>query len=624
MRKKYSFSDYPEHKEQLAIWRDKWIANAMSTKPMDDYDKAQMRIAIKGLYESAGLTPPPEHRIVFVSSPFIARFAGGYAAAIWYLRKNKNLNSDAATHAATRAATEAAANNATRAATHYATDIATGTATDAATNTATYAATNTATYDATNTATYAATNIAIDAATRDATRNATDSATYAATDIAIDAATRAVARAATNTSTYDATYAAIYNATDAAANTAAYAATRDATDTAIYAATRAATHAATYDATHAATYDATHAATNTATDAVARAATHDATYYATHAATRAATHDATYYATYAAANIAIDAATNTATYAATNTATYDATNTATYAATNIAIDAATRAVARAATNTATYNATYAATRNATDSATRAATDIATEAAAEDATYENAWYSSVEGMVDVSFRLKLGKFGLECAYKSGGMYQGGNFWSAFDCFLSFFRHVAKLDIDYSKYQYWEMAAQHGSYRIMHKEFCIISDRPEILTVDEQNRPHGEGKPFCKWRDGMSLYAWHGVSIPEWWVTHKEKLTPEIALKWENLEQRRAACEILGWANILRVLEAKTIDKDNDPTIGELVEVTLPDSGKERFLKVRCGTNREFALIVPPDINTAVEANLWTYNLPKGSLLPEVRT
>ena len=370
MAKKYSFDDHPEHREQLAAWRDKWIANAMSTKAMDDHDKTQMRIAIKGLYESAGLTPPPAHRIVFVPSPFVAAFAGGFAAAIWHNRK---------------------------------------------------------------------------------------------------------------------------------------------------------------------------------TDAATRAATCDATYDATNAATRAAT--------------------------------------------DIATDAATRA--------------------ATDAATRTKRS-------------NNWYSSTAGFISAGKQLGVGKFGFECAAMAWRMYQGGNQWSAWDSFISFFRHIAKLDIDYSKYQYWEMAAIHGSYRIMHPDFCIVSDRPEILKVDEQNRPHCEDGPFCRWRDGMSLYAWHGVRIPEWWMTNRSELTPQVALQWENLEQRRAACEMIGWARILNELDAKTIDKDTDPQIGELVEVSLPDSGKERFLRVKCGTGRDFALAVPPSVKTAIEANMWTYGIEGEKLIPEIRT
>ncbi len=44
MMTKYSLT--PEHRAQLKPWADRWIANAMSTKPMDDHDREQMRSAI--------------------------------------------------------------------------------------------------------------------------------------------------------------------------------------------------------------------------------------------------------------------------------------------------------------------------------------------------------------------------------------------------------------------------------------------------------------------------------------------------------------------------------------------------------------------------------------------------
>lgn len=93
---------------------------------------------------------------------------------------------------------------------------------------------------------------------------------------------------------------------------------------------------------------------------------------------------------------------------------------------------------------------------------------------------------------------------------------------------------------------------------------------------------------------------------------------------NMEQRRAACEMIGWDKILHELKAKTIDRDDDPEIGELVEVELPESGKERFLRVRCGTGRRFALCVPREMKTALEANAWTWNLKPNEYNPEVRT
>jgi hypothetical protein len=145
------------------------------------------------------------------------------------------------------------------------------------------------------------------------------------------------------------------------------------------------------------------------------------------------------------------------------------------------------------------------------------------------------------------------------------------------------------------------------------------------VDNQNRPHCGDGPSHKWRDGWALYHWHGVVIPKEWVTGNPP-SPADALNWENIEQRRAACEIVGWSNILKQLKAKVIDEDSDAEIGTLLEVNIPDSGKERFLKVRCGTGREnIVLPVPKNMKTALAANAWTYGIDDlKSFKPEIRT
>lgn len=162
--------------------------------------------------------------------------------------------------------------------------------------------------------------------------------------------------------------------------------------------------------------------------------------------------------------------------------------------------------------------------------------------------------------------------------------------------------------------------------MHEKFCVVSDFPEVLKVDDQNRAHCETGPSHRWRDGWSLYHWHGVRIPGEWIEDRESLTPKTALTWEHIEQRRAACEILGWEAILSELNANTIDEDGDPEIGTLVEVEIPEIGRERFLRVRCGTGRQFALPVPPTMRTALEANAWSYGFdnPQDFIKPEVRT
>lgn len=259
-----------------------------------------------------------------------------------------------------------------------------------------------------------------------------------------------------------------------------------------------------------------------------------------------------------------------------------------------------------------------------DGAALAATDAATTAAT-DAADLSRWYVIDADMHALAKLLGVGAFGLACAERANWMRQGGNQWSGYDAYLSFFRHVAKLDLAYSKWDAWETLSLHSGPRWLHPEFCIVSDRPEILTVDEQHRPHGEAGPFCRWRDGSALYSWHGTRVPAAWVERKADLDPRTALTHESVELRRAAAEIVGWRRVLECVSARVVDRDGDPEIGELLEVDLPDSPASRFLRVRCGTGREFVLPVPTEMRSALQANAWTYGLDADDLRDlEVRT
>jgi hypothetical protein len=342
---KYALTE--EHRAQLQPWAQKWIANAMSTKPMDESDRSAMREAIRGLYKAAGLTPPPDHRIVFVPSPFVMRFAGGFAAAVWWLRKNAP------------------------------------------------------------------------PATRDATRDATE----------------------------------------------------------------------------------------------------------------------------------------------------------------------------------------AATRDATEAATRDATRDATEAATRDATWVKV---DLAGICEIAKKIGGPQAGflLKCAVSASNLWQGGNQWSGYDSYLSFFRHVAKLKLEvFDKWQHWENASLHGGPRLIHPEFCIVSDRPEILKVDEQNRPHCVDGPFCRWRDGSALYSVHGVRVPAWIIDHPEKITCEGIDAEKNAEIRRVMIERYGQARYLVDSGAKEIHKDD---FGTLYRKDIP--GDEALVMVKVvnstpepdGSFKDYFLRVHPEL------------------------
>lgn len=205
-------------------------------------------------------------------------------------------------------------------------------------------------------------------------------------------------------------------------------------------------------------------------------------------------------------------------------------------------------------------------------------------------------------------------------------RGGSLWSGWVAYVSFIRDVLCWeDPILDRFEIDEDLARSCGWVWWHENVLAISDRPSEIHRDDEGRLHCETGPSIAYRDGWSLYHWHGVSVPSEWITNHASVTPKMALTWENIEQRRAAIEIVGWDKIIDQLNAKVIDEDVDPEIGTLIEAKIPDIGKERFLRVRCGTGRSFCLPVPPNMKTALEAQSWTWGLDEKTFKkPEVRT
>lgn len=182
-------------------------------------------------------------------------------------------------------------------------------------------------------------------------------------------------------------------------------------------------------------------------------------------------------------------------------------------------------------------------------------------------------------------------------------------------------------------------QHISW--FYPKTTILCENPIVVKLDEQNRFHSTTSLAVEYPDGWGIAAVHGTNVPARWVTAPEKkpanptrfnwppLQPRNALKWRNMEQRRAAVEIYGWEKLLRKLAATVINEDPDPEIGTLFEITIPTnyptstrSQQARFLRVRCGTGRTFVVNVPRFCQTALEAQQQCWNVK--TYAPEVRT
>lgn len=87
---------------------------------------------------------------------------------------------------------------------------------------------------------------------------------------------------------------------------------------------------------------------------------------------------------------------------------------------------------------------------------------------------------------------------------------------------------------------EMGSLAGPW-VMHPEFCIVCDRPEVLNVNENGQLHSEKGPACRWRDGTRIYSLRGVHVGSKVVEAPESMTVSHLEKMST-EQRNACFDL----------------------------------------------------------------------------------
>lgn len=210
-------------------------------------------------------------------------------------------------------------------------------------------------------------------------------------------------------------------------------------------------------------------------------------------------------------------------------------------------------------------------------------------------------------------------GKKANFSTSAIWQGqlSAYWVSFYMYM---KEVLNIEVDIEPAANLVMNSGLVDFR---GDECHVIERPEMIKMDN-GLLHNEFGPSIRFRDGFEVYSWRGTRIPKEWITDKGSIDVMTAINWPQVEQRRAAAEIIGWDKVISQLNPVVIDRD-DPEIGTLLEVNIPDIGKERFIQVLCGTARQFALPVPPDTKTALAAQAFLHNIPlEEFLLPEIRT
>ena len=154
----------------------------------------------------------------------------------------------------------------------------------------------------------------------------------------------------------------------------------------------------------------------------------------------------------------------------------------------------------------------------------------------------------------------------------------------------------------KYQAWEDAGREGGFRYMHKEFCIVSDFPEKIEIDDRNRPHSLTGPSHRWRDGFEIYHINGVSFDDkilYWKIVKKELSAKEVFDLKNTEQRRIAYELMDKKKMKDLADYKVLNSREDDGQGnpdEIIEFTIKGFDEPfRYYHCQCPTTgREYHL------------------------------
>jgi hypothetical protein len=110
--------------------------------------------------------------------------------------------------------------------------------------------------------------------------------------------------------------------------------------------------------------------------------------------------------------------------------------------------------------------------------------------------------------------------------------------------------------------------------------ILTDRPDILSRDDQGRLHSLTGPAIRYRDGWGIYAVHGVRVTDLPIERPEEITVAMIDSERNTEMRRILIdrykhgeEISGASAYIRDAGGKILD--HDERYGTLRRREIPD-------------------------------------------------
>ncbi|MBE9117507.1 hypothetical protein IQ249_16530 [Lusitaniella coriacea LEGE 07157] len=176
-------------------------------------------------------------------------------------------------------------------------------------------------------------------------------------------------------------------------------------------------------------------------------------------------------------------------------------------------------------------------------------------------------------------------------------------------LDFSTSVLNFSIDEKKWQALQSLVRECGWIFSFRRQLVICDRARKINLDDENRLHAEGEPAIQFADGFSIYAHHGVTLPEkYGQLHPEQWEAKWLLEERNAELRRVLIQGIGYARLCQDLDAIELDSWEEYTLLKIENDV--DVEPIHLLKMTCpSTAYIHAARVPPNVQSAREAIRW---------------
>jgi hypothetical protein len=199
------------------------------------------------------------------------------------------------------------------------------------------------------------------------------------------------------------------------------------------------------------------------------------------------------------------------------------------------------------------------------------------------------------------------------------YIMGNLNTYWISYLNYGRESLGIQYDYGKFDptildVWTSLIKKTGYFYAMDKYCVVCNRPQVLHFDENRELHCQDGPAVKFRRGdeCTIYAIHGVNVPENIILNPSAITVEDVNNQENAEIRRIMIDQMGTERYLLETGAVVIHKDTTFTdyVGgkQVPRVLVEDKEGRKFLVASDGgTGRVYHMQVPKKCTTCKEAS-----------------